>query len=254
MRALGTLVIASLLVVIGLRAQKANPAAPSEQVSKTFRLDPRWPFVYLKFDHIGAGKRRSDNEPSTRIWLHLVNNSRLPIVVRGGQPIDGGLQGEVSIDNVVRLNPPIYGLLSASTPTEPDLRPVATTLTEPGQRPNPNDSSSTSPTQSKSSRDDEASMPVGYPSFDVVSTDTIMPGTDVLFSVPANFVTKKWHFEINVSFGSEGTDERIPEQSSFVDSNVRGHVEMTLSYGFYDLPKEYQDEVEKFNQEPQKKP
>src|SRR5690348_18420652 len=101
MRALGALVIAFLLAAIGLHAQKANPTASLEQAGKTFRLDPRWPFVYLKFDHIGAGKRLNNNEPSTRIWLHLVNNCRLPIVVRGGQPIDGGLQGEVSIDNVV---------------------------------------------------------------------------------------------------------------------------------------------------------
>jgi hypothetical protein len=97
-------------------------------------------------------------------------------------------------------------------------------------------------------------MPLGYPSGDVANTETIMPGADVLFSVPVNFVTKKWHFEINISFDSERTDERIPEQKSFADPNVRGHVEMTLSYGFYDLPGEYRDEVEKLSQKPQKKP
>lgn len=251
MRALGTLVVAFFIAAIGLQAQNATSAKPSEQGGKTFRLDPRWPFVYLKFDHIGVGQKMNDNEPSTRIWLHLVNNCRLPIIVSGGQPIDGGMPGEISIDNVVRLNPPIF-FISAFPRTEPDKPPLATTLTEPGQRDSSKNSTATPPTQSKSPGVDEASMPVGYPSSDVVSTLTIMPGRDVLFSVPVNFVTKEWHFEIDITFDSERADESSPEKLSFTEPSVRGHVDMTLSYGFYDLPTKYQSQVEKLNQEAQK--
>lgn len=67
-----------------------------------------------------------------------------------------------------------------------------------------------------------------------------------------NFVTKKWHFEIDISFDSERSNESIPEHSSFVDPNARGHLDMTLSYDFYDLPTEYQSQVEKLNQGTQK--
>jgi hypothetical protein len=256
MRVVGTLALAILLAAIALQAQKASPVVSTAQTGRTFRLDTRSPFVYLKFDHIGSGQRMNPNEPPTRIWLHLVNNCQLPIVVRGGQPIDGGMPGEVSIDNVVRLNPPLWGLI-VGNPLEPDLPPVATTLTEPGQQPNAKDSSknlpATSPTQSRLDGDIETSMPVGYASPDVVSTETILPGSDLLFSVPVNFVTKKWHFEIGITLDSERADERSPEHLSFVDPKVRGHVDITLSYGFYDLPREHQDEVEKLNQALQKK-
>jgi len=97
-------------------------------------------------------------------------------------------------------------------------------------------------------------MPLGYPPFDVVSTVTIPPGGNVLFSVPVNFVTKKWHFEISFGLDSEQPGEGIPEQLAFVDPGVRGSVELTLSYGFYDLPMEHRDAVEKLNRDLQKKP
>jgi hypothetical protein len=257
MKPLGSLIAVLLLVAVSLQAQKAEPPTSSDQAAKTFRLDPRWPFVYLKFDHIGTGERVNDQQPTTRIWLHLINNCRLPLVVRGGQPVDGGLPGEVFIDNVVRLNPPINGIASFSTEIEPDHPPIAT-LTEPGQPPNQkrpaNDRPANSKARAKPVEDDEAFMPLGYPSFDVVSTETILPGGEVLFSVPVNFVTRKWHFEISFDLGSEQPDERIPEELAFVDPYVRGHVEMVLSYGFYDLPKEHRDEVEKLNRDLQKKP
>lgn len=44
-------------------------------------IDENKPFVYVRFDHIGAGTQRDEDEPATRIWLRLVNNCRVPIVV-----------------------------------------------------------------------------------------------------------------------------------------------------------------------------
>jgi hypothetical protein len=136
---------------------------------------------------------------------------------------------------------------------------VPTALTAPGQpskrRSQDKSSPSTSKPQSKpASDDDETLMPLGYPSSDVVSNETIPPGGDVLFSVPVNFVTKKWHFEISFDLDSEQPHESIPERLAFVNPNVRGQVELTLSYGFYDLPKEHQEEVDELNRALQKKP
>lgn len=229
------------------------PSTSSEHGSKTFRLDSRWPFVYLKFDHIGPGRRQADDEPSTRIWLRLVNNCRLPIVVRGGQGINGGAPGEIVINNVVRLNPPVLTITPSPSPIL-DHPPLPTALGEPGHAAHMNKSSPNPPvTQPKTSGDDEAYMPVGYPPPDVVSTETIMPSREVLFSVPVNFVSKKWHFEITFNFASEQVDERIPEELFFVDPNVRGQVGMSVSYGLDDVPTQYQNEVEKLNEKFQTK-
>jgi len=187
----------------------------------------------------------NDQEPSTRIWLHLINNCRLPIVVDGGSRMEGGLKGEIYVSNVVRLNPPSNGVSVLDSPVEPDSPVIATTLTDPGQPPNRKNPINVKP-QLTPIGADEPPMPAGYPSSDVVSTETIMPGTSVLFSVPANFVTKKWHFEITFHLGSEASDGGIPE--------VRGQVEMILSYNFWDLPEEHQAEVEKLNLNWGKKP
>jgi hypothetical protein len=250
MKPLGALIVLFLFLSgTGVRAQSTKDASSSEQAGGIFRLDPRRPFVYLKFDHIGQGERHADNEPSTRVWLHLVNNCRLPIIVRGGQPIDGGAPGEISIDSVVRPNLPIFTTISIPPP-QPDVPQLPNLLAEPGQAPPVSNSPQNPPaTPSTSSEDDEAYMPAGYPPTDVVSIKTILPGREILFSVPVNFVSKKWHFEINFNFGPEQANEGVPEELFFTDPNVRGQVEMTLSYGLQDVPSQYQNEVEKLNQQ-----
>jgi hypothetical protein len=250
MRAFESLLLC-LVIATCLQAQKAEHGASADQTAQTFRIDPRWPFVYLKFDHIGQGTRMNDQEPSTRIWLHLINNCRLPIVVNGGGQVEGGLKGEIYVDNAVRPNPPSN--LVVFSQIEPDSPPISTTLTEPGQQTSHKKPVNLQP-QSKPTGDAEARMPAGYPSMDIVSTETIMPGTSVLFSVPVNFVTKKWHFEIIFHLGSEASDRQIPEGPAFVNPDVRGQVEMILSYNFWDLPEEHQAEVEKLNLNLAKKP
>jgi hypothetical protein len=252
MRALESLLLC-LVVATCLQAQKAEQGTPADQTAQTFRLDPHRPLVYLKFDHIGQGTRMNDQEPSTRIWLHLINNCRLPIVVDAGGQVEGGLKGEIYVDNVVRLNPAINGAAVFDSQVEPDSPVISTTLTDPGQPPNRKNPKNVKP-QSKPTGDDEPRMPAGYPSSDVVSTETIMPGSSVLFSVPVNFVTKKWHFEITFHLDSDISDGQIPEGPAFVNLDVRGQVEMTLRYGFWDLPEEHRAEVEKLNLNLAKKP
>jgi hypothetical protein len=233
------------VVATCLQAQKNEHGVPADQTAQTFRLDPHRPLVYLKFDHIGQGRRMNDQEPSTRIWLHLINNCRLPITIRGGQ-LQGGLQDEIYVDNVVRLNPPIFSVAESYAQAETDPPPISNTLTETESRRNHKNPANVE-TQPVPTGNHEARMPVGYPSSDAVSLETIMPDAGVLFSVPVNFVTKKWHFEISFHLGSEVPDGLIPEGLAFVNPDVRGLVEMTLSYGFWDLPEEHRDEVEKLN-------
>jgi hypothetical protein len=252
MRALRCLLLC-VVVATCLQARKPEPGAPADQTAQTFRLDPHWPLVYLKFDHIGQGTRINDQEPFTRIWLHLVNNCRLPVVVNGGGQVEGGLKGEMYVNNVVRLNPRNNVVVVLSSPVEPDSPALSTALTEPGQSLSHKNPAYVKP-HSKPAGGDEAPMPVGYPSSDVVSTETVMPGASVLFSVPVNFVTKKWHFEITFHLGSEASDGVIPEGPAFVNPDVRGQVEMTLSYDCWDLPEAHRAEVEKLNLSLAKKP
>jgi hypothetical protein len=44
------------------------------------------------------------------------------------------------------------------------------------------------------------------------------------------------------------SSDGIPEQKSFTTPDVRGHVVMTLTSGFWDLAEEHQAEVERLNQ------
>ena len=100
-------------------------------------------------------KPTSLEEPSSGLWLRLVNNCRLPIRVLGFDIGTGdpglGLTHSVVAESAIADNE---------------------ILTE---------------------------MPKGYP-FHVGSRITIPGGKDVLFSIPANHVTKDWHIEIDFTF------------------------------------------------------
>ena len=149
MRSFGVLIAAFFLAAAGVQAQKPESPPTEGQAANTFRLDPRWPFVYLKFDHIGEGARVNDREPSTRIWLHLINNCHVPIVVPG-QPAEGGLPNEVFIENEVKLNPPLTGVVSFATQTAPELSSMPRMmLTAPGQSSKRGSQDKTSPSTSK---------------------------------------------------------------------------------------------------------
>src|ERR1700733_517886 len=67
-----------------------------------FVRDANRPFVYLKFDHVGTGVRRNDNEPPSRVWLQFVNNCNVPILLHAYGVPDGSPAGELGVmDDVV---------------------------------------------------------------------------------------------------------------------------------------------------------
>src|ERR1700688_3413551 len=59
----------------------ASPQSQKSGNRNSFVINPNRPYVYLKFDHIGKGIQRWESEPTSRIWLLLTNNCRLPITV-----------------------------------------------------------------------------------------------------------------------------------------------------------------------------
>jgi hypothetical protein len=168
----------------------------------------------------------------------------------GSGDVPGGLKDEVFLYGDVVPNRQ-GASITAHLREEPTSAPVQQTLIMPGEKATQQKSDKSiqsQPSQQRKPPDDDGDkMPMGYPTDDVVTYETIMPGKDVLFSVPVNFVSKKWHFEIGFDFDSESS-ERIPERESFTRPDVRGHVVMTLTYDFWDLPEEHRAEVERLNQ------
>jgi hypothetical protein len=132
-----------------------------------FVIDQSKPYVYLKFDHIGPRKPIRDGESNTGLWLRVVNNCRIPIVFESfGMP--PGIPGAGVMDEVVE-NEPVLQIYS--TPEE----------------------------GKKIRRRDKLQKlkrkPEGYSS-ETVGVIQVLPGTDILFSVPLNHVDDGWHMRM----------------------------------------------------------
>jgi hypothetical protein len=186
----------------------------------SFVIDPNRPYVYLTFDHIGVGIRRDEGEPSSRIWLRLVNNCRVPITVSTFGVPAGSPEGETGVmDEVVHVivsGVPV-GVRMPETTLPPPLGP-----TTPEQR------------ASTPAKADE--MPSGYMS-EVRSSESIQPSEDVLFSVPTNHVSKRWYFEIPFHFD-------LPIGKGPRDENIGGEPRMVVTYSMWDMPSKYRADFE----------
>ena len=151
--------------------------------AETFVIDPNRPYVYLKFDRIGKGIPRNESEPTSRIWLRLVNNCRVPIIVSTFGIPDGSPKYEVGVmDEVVPVS--VSGLVTMGqlpmTPLPPPFSPVT-------------------PEQKPLTKAVANEMPSGY-TFDVGSFEVIPPGRAILFSVPTSHLSKRWYFKIPFRF------------------------------------------------------
>jgi hypothetical protein len=183
--------------------------AQGTKANKGFLIDVNRPFVYAKFDHIGPGVPRSVDEPNSRIWLRLTNNCRIPILVRANGVPDESPKDEVGLQYDVVSNPPLRGMVSFS-PSRKD---------EPQTGPN-------GETQESETKADE--IPRGYME-EVSSLVTIGPGEDILFSMPVNHLSKRWHVEIPFEFElPKGKGSRNPANG--------GIPVMVVQYSLWDLP------------------
>ncbi len=144
----------------------ATVALAAQNAGHSFTIDKSKPYVYLKFDHIADRRPLSHDEVSKGLWLHLVNNCRLPIIVAVFNPGTADA-GTGVFDAVVPLGDtmglPLAGPAESPKPTE---------------HPKP---------------------PEGYSS-EVFSTRTVAPRGDLLFSVPLNHVSPWWHMQIMFNF------------------------------------------------------
>jgi hypothetical protein len=193
----------------------ANTRAQKASSESNFVLDENRPFVYIEFDHIGPGARRGEAEPLTRIWLRLKNNCKIPINVRANGVPDGSPAGEVGVMHDVVLDAP--------------------TLTITGYK-SPNEEESVPPPDKKQTKKMAEQMPTGYMN-EVGSRVTIMPGKEILFSIPINHVSESWHIEIPFEFDLlNGKFPRDPKVSLGPD--------ITISYSLWNLPPEERAKIE----------
>ena len=196
--------ISIALAVLGLwvslsALNVAQVTKESDQDYSKFLIDASKPYVYLAFDHVGPRTPLRDVEPKIGLWLHLKNNCKVPIVVlaiweRKVDPNEGiALQDEIVPEPVApgtrgdgvgggiiapRGSGELLDLFHWPNTTEEEVR-----LAEERQR------ATIKPVE----------RPLGYGSpngFNSFVLTVIAPGEQVYFSVPANHVSKSWHFEI----------------------------------------------------------
>jgi len=161
----------------------AAPCLAAQSMPKSFVIDQSKPYVYLKFDHIGARKPLSPDETDKGLWLRLVNNCRMPIVVGIFNPSTGD-PGVGVFDEIIPTGA-IKGLMV------PGPSGRAQQTESPKEKP-----------------------PEGYSS-EVFSTTIIKPGGDLLFSVPLNHVSPSWHMQVKFKLHLSDS-ERVTEPETIL--------------------------------------
>jgi hypothetical protein len=177
----------------------AQVTKESDQDYSQFLIDATKPYVYLEVDHVGPRTPLRNDEPKIGIWLHLKNNCKLPIVVlaigeRQVDPKEGiALQDEIvpePIAPATRGDGASGGIIAPRGSGElVDLFRWPNTTEEEVRRAEERQRATRKPVE----------RPLGYGSqngFDSFVLTVVAPGEQLYFSVPANHVSKSWHFEI----------------------------------------------------------
>jgi hypothetical protein len=125
------------------------------------------------------------------------------------------------------------GIMFDVVPEQSVTKPILFSLPTVGSR------SSDSSSKEDDSTDASDEMPRGY-MMDVGSLVTVMPGREILFSIPINYISKRWHIEIPLEFQVPPGDGK-----TLCDPKNSLGPTMTLSYGIWDLPEEYLDSLKR---------
>lgn len=208
----------AFLVVLSVAATPL-PSQSTKPLNK-FLVDVNRPFVYLKFDHIGPGAPRTEDEPTSRIWVRLTNNCLIPITVRANGVPDESPKDEVGVQYDVVANPKTQGTSTLYLP------PSATGKSE-------NDKS----TERQEQQGKAQGIPRGY-LFHVASLIAIDPGEEILFSLPVNHLSRNWHIEIPFDF-------KLPQGKGPHDPLNGGEPLMAVHYSLRDLPPKAQADLAK---------
>lgn len=203
----------ALAVFIVITFTPAQPQVQSGNLAQEFIVNRGRSFAYLQFDHIGKGIPFNENEPSYRIWFRLVNNCRVPIVVSTFGVPDGSPRDEAGVFHNVVADPEMIGysggtIFESGTSPKPAQSPVAA-----------------------------GPMPNGYDG-DVSSTATLGASESLLFSIPINHLSPKWHIEIPFRF------ELLHQRPHHYEANIGGQPRMVITYWLSDLPADARKQIE----------
>jgi hypothetical protein len=182
---------------IPVSAQTSTHSKPSAQ---QFVIDPNRPFVYLLFDHVAQSDPKCHDEPATRVWARLVNNSSVSIKMLASGQLETCHSDEVRIAYVVE--PDRRGLEVGGPTDEPDSEII----------------------------------PSGYP-IHVGSEVQVLPGKSIAVSFPLRDLGKRsdhgknWHVEIPFQFV-------LPKGKGPRDPVIGGEPSMVLIYSIWDVPEE----------------
>jgi hypothetical protein len=218
-----------LLPLAILMSASSVPASPQRTSNPArFVIDTNREFVYLKFDHMGRGLRRREAEPEVRLWLRFVNNCNVPVNLHTFGVPEGSPRYEVGVmDEVVEDRPDLQVISDDDEPP-----PINWSALESNSR-----SEQPAPAVKQQANNQSERIPDGY-WFEVGSFMTVRPGEEVLFSIPIDQLTRKWHVQIPFEF-------EVPKAKVPRDPKVGGEPEMYLSYSLYDLPDEVREKIKR---------
>lgn len=72
---------------------------------------------------------------------------------------------------------------------------------------------------------------------EIGSSESIPPGESILFSIPMNHLSERWHVEIPYDF-------ELPQGRCCRDPKVGGQPHMVVDYEFRDLPPDSRREIQ----------
>jgi hypothetical protein len=184
-----------------------SPAQPRPSAdASAFVIDDSRPYVYLLFDHSGKGVRSADGDSDSRFWFRLINNCQVPIKVRTSGVPKGRPVGEIGI---------IYEVVENRNRGVEITSTAISTGTDKPLPPQTNENRS-------------LPIPIGNVA-NLSSAHAIPPKGSLLFSIPANHLSSKWHIEIPYTFATPpGKGPRAEE--------VGGEPIMVLLYEVWNLP------------------
>lgn len=216
----------SLLPAAAFACSSVMSCSQATRKPINFVIDSNREFVYLKFDHLGKGIKRREEEPELRIWLKLVNNCNVPIQVNTYSLPDGSPREEIGLmDEVVKDTPP--RIMIIDTPPPPPVYLNILGSDYPSAQPEP---------AAGSHVQNEPQEPPADYWFELGSLMIIQPNHEILFSIPVDQLGWNWHIQIPFEFEvPKGKVPRAPE--------VGGSPEMYISYSLYDLPDDVRSKI-----------
>lgn len=180
-------ICAALLMLV------AASCVAGQQPASDFVLVPSKPYVYLQFDHVGPRKPIQEGETKTGLWLRIVNNCRVPIMV----PTFGLTTGD-----------PGVGVLDEVVSNTPML----TVFSEQNEVNSSGESSSGDSKPKQPAATAGSEQPLGY-SAEVFSMTRLLPGKEMLFSVPIDHVGDRWFMRVRFVLDVENPRSSVEPNS-----------------------------------------